>query len=113
MNRPHLGYHNIIYITSRPQEKNRNNILGESLLNVKYKNYFDNLDKELEQLQNSWDNLGITRDYRIAFLNHSDKLSPSRKKDFYNYEKNNLKRFREALLNLKNEIWNKEENLPN
>ena len=111
MNRPHSGYHNRIYITSRPQEKNRLNILGQSQPNAKFINYFDNLDKELDQLQNSWDNLGITRDYRISFLNHLDKLSLSGKKDFYNYEKNNLKRFREALLNLKNEIWNREENL--
>ena len=71
----------------------------------------DNLEEELSLLQISWNELGITQEYRTVFLNILEEASESERNNIITQEKNNLKKFRDALLNLKKEIENRENNL--
>ena len=111
MKRPHSNYHNKIYITSEPQEQYKNNILKQSLPNSQYNNYFNNYNKELEELENTWDDLGVTKEYKIFFLTHANKINSFEKKDTFIQERKDLKQFIESLLSLKNEISNRKESI--
>ena len=71
----------------------------------------DTLEEELSLLQLSWNELGITQEYRTVFLNILDEASESEKNNIITQEKNNMKKFREVLLNLKKEIENRENNV--
>ena len=71
----------------------------------------DNIEEDLSLLQISWNELGITQEYRTVFLNILEEASESERNNIITQEKNNLKKFRDALLNLKKEIENRENNL--
>ena len=71
----------------------------------------DNLEEELSLLQISWNELGITQEYRTVFMNILEEASENERNNIITQEKNNLKKFRDALLNLKKEIENRENNL--
>ena len=71
----------------------------------------DTLEEELSLLQLTWNELGITQEYRTVFLNILEEASESERNTIITQEKNNLKKFREILLNLKKEIENRENNL--
>ena len=100
---------------SKDQQKNTNN--PDSLPSIHYKqpsNYDlkeDNFNEELYLLQSSWNELGITPEYRSVFINLAKRVSESERSDIFMQEKINLKKFRDALLNLKKEIVNRENNL--
>ena len=100
---------------SKDQQKNINN--PDSLPSIHYKqpsNYDlkeDNFNEELYLLQSSWNELGITPEYRSVFINLAKRVSESERSDIFMQEKINLKKFRDALLNLKKEIVNRENNL--
>ena len=111
MKRPLTSYRNKIYIVSKPQEQYKNNILAESLPNSQYNKFLDNYEEELGELQNSWNTFGVTNEFRIAFLNQANKVKDSDRKNIFIQEKNNLKKFRESLLNLKKEISEREQNI--
>ena len=69
------------------------------------------LEEELSLLQNSWDELGITPQYRSVFLNIISQANEAEKINIFSQEKNNIKKLRESLLGLKKEIENRENNL--
>ena len=100
---------------SKDQQKNINN--PDSLPSIHYKqpsNYDlkeDNFNEELYLLQSSWNELGITPEYRSVFINLAKRVSESERSDIFMQEKRNLKKFRDSLLNLKKEIVNRENNL--
>ena len=71
----------------------------------------DAYEEELYLLQASWNELGITPEYRTVFINILEEASESERNSIFAQEKNNLKKFKEALLNLKKEIENRENNL--
>jgi hypothetical protein len=71
----------------------------------------DSFNEEFGLLQMTWDELGITQEYRNAFINMAKRVSESERKDIFQQEKINLKKFRDALLTLKKEISNRENNL--
>ena len=66
------------------------------------------LEEELSLLQNSWDELGITPQYRSVFLNIISQANEAEKINIFSQEKNNIKKLRESLLGLKKEIENRE-----
>ena len=101
-----------IVLVNKSQDSNRNFIPPESLPNIKFNNYADDqLSEELSILKNSWDDLGVTNEYRKLFMNHLKQVNEYEKIDIIKQEKNNLKRFRDALLKLKKEITIREDNL--
>ena len=101
-----------ILLVNKGQDSYRNFIPPESLPNIKFNNYVDDqLNEELTILKNSWDDLGVTNEYRKAFMNHLKQVNEYERIDIIKQEKNNLKRFRDALLKLKKEITNREDNL--
>ena len=71
----------------------------------------DALEEELGLLQISWNELGITPEYRNVFMNILEEASDNERQNIITQEKNNMKKFRDALLNLKKEIENRESNL--
>ena len=117
MNRPHSAHQGPkkIYLGNKGKDKNANP--QEYLPSIQYKqqnNYNikeDVFNEELSLLQASWDELGITPEYRAVFINLAKRVSNSEKKDIFMQEKINLKKFRDSLLNLKKEIANRENNL--
>jgi len=101
-----------ILLVNKGQESYRNFIPPESLPNIKFNNYADDqLNEELTILKNSWDDLGVTNEYRKAFMSHLKQVNEYERIDIIKQEKNNLKRFRDALLKLKKEITNREDNI--
>ena len=114
------------YMSDKNTKKKSSVIRPESLPNIVKKGELTNdntknklnndmreekLNDELGLLQVLWDDLGITLDYRILFENHVKGLDDYECKDVIDLEKNNLKKFREALLKLSKEIRKREKNL--
>ena len=60
-----------IYLWNRSKDQIRNGILQDSLPSFQYRQnkYEDNFKEELNLLKNSWDELGITPEYRSVFIN--------------------------------------------
>ena len=118
MSRPHSASQGPkkYYLGNRSQD-HKNFIPPQSLPSVQYKqqNSYgmneESFNEEFTLLQITWDELGITQEYRAAFLNMAKRVSESERKDIFMQEKINLKKFRDALLNLKKEITNRENNL--
>ena len=106
-----------IYLGNKPQDKNKIINNPDSLPSIHYKqqsNYDlneENFNEELYLLQSSWNELGITSEYRTVFINLAKKVSESERTEIFNQEKINLKKFKDSLLNLKKEIANRENNL--
>ena len=84
-----------------------------NIQNVHMNNYMrdDSLEEEFKLLQYSWGELGITHEYRNVFMNILEEASDHEKMNIIAQEKNNMKKFKDALLNLKKEIENRENNL--
>ena len=115
MNRPHSA-------SNIPRKLNMNNqkkifITPNYLPNMenspKMNNYLkeESYDEELGLLQLAWDELGITTEYRAVFINILRNANDIEKINIFNQEKNNIKKFKDSLVNLKKEIENRENNL--
>ena len=102
-----------IYLGNRSKDQIKSGNLQDSLPSIQYKQnkYEDNFKEELNLLKNSWDELGITPEYRSVFINLAKRVNESERADIFMQEKINLKKFRDALINLKKEISNRENNL--
>ena len=119
MSRPHSASQRPkkIYLGNKFQDKNKNINNPDYLPNILYKqqNNYDlkeeSFDEELYLLQNSWNELGITPEYRTVFINLAKRVSEAERTDIFMQEKINLKKFKDSLLNLKKEIANRENNL--
>ena len=119
MSRPHSASQNPkkYYLGARALEQYKSLLPPTSLPSVQYKQpnsyvvHEDSLNEEFNLLQITWNELGITQEYRNAFINMAKKVSESEKRDIFIQEKINLKKFRDALLTLKKEINNRENNL--
>ena len=81
--------------------------------NMNQNNQFhdDTLDEELKLLQYSWNELGITHEYRNVFMNILEEALENERYNIILQEKNNMKKFKDAILSLKKEIENRENNL--
>ena len=108
------------YLGNKPQEQYKFMIPPESLPNIQNIQYnaqssndiFDDEYKdELNLIKNSWEDLGISHEYRVIFINLIQKVNSKERKGILMQEKINLKKFRDALLSLKKEIDNRENNI--
>ena len=106
-----------LYLVNKGQEKYKFVIPPESLPSIQnkplnnYNSIDDEFNEELNLIKNQWDDLGITSEYRAIFINHIRFVSESDRKDIFEQEKVNLKKFKDSLLNLKKEINNRENNI--
>ena len=69
------------------------------------------INEQLNLLENIWNSLGITPEYRISFINNISNITSSSKKDIILQEKYNMKKLRESLIELKKEIFYRENNI--
>jgi hypothetical protein len=90
--------------TTLPKINNQNNNL------IKSKDTKED-NEEFSLIQNIWDDLGVREEYQNQFLNYVKNLNEEEKKEFYEMEKKNLKRFRDSLLKISKEISNREKNI--
>ena len=82
----------------RKEEKN-NNINNE-------------IGEEFSIIKSLWDDLGVYLDYQEEFKNYINKIiDEDQKNEILNLEKENLRKYREALLKLSIEISNRENNI--
>ena len=101
------------------QEKK--NLKGNSSFNKKTKTYFKNClidndkidfeDDEFKIIKNMWNDLGVTQNYQIQFVNVIKKYNEENLINIFEQEKKNLKRFRDCLLKLSKEISNRKNNI--
>ena len=85
--------------------KNQNNL-------IQSRNSKDEMmNEELGLIQNMWDDLGVTKEYQNQFVKYLKNLNEEEKKEFFEFEKNNLKRLRECLLKLTKEISSREKKI--
>ena len=69
-------------------------------------------EEEFSIIQSLWDDLGVNIDYQEEFKNYiSDLKIEQQRNEILCYEKNHLRKFREALLKLSTEISNRENNV--
>ena len=71
----------------------------------------DSLNEEYSIIQKIWNNLGVTYRYQVLFDNYIKSCPESKIKNILLNEKNNLKKFGEALLKLSKEIISRENNI--
>jgi hypothetical protein len=69
-------------------------------------------EEEFSIIRSLWDDLGVNIEYQEEFKNYISELKlEEQKNEILNYEKNHLRKFREALLKLSNEISNRDNNI--
>ena len=69
------------------------------------------INEQLYLLENLWDSLGIIDEYRITFLKNIQSITDSEKKDIIILEKNNLKKLKNSLYELKKETIERDNNI--
>ena len=69
------------------------------------------MEEDISLLELAWNELGITNEYKKVFINILLNSSEKERNNIITQEKNNMKKFRDGLLNLKREIDNRENNL--
>ena len=113
------NYKSNINLTSDNKRKNYK-IAREYLPNLNYTNKNianeniqreDSLQKEICVLEQIWNELEITYQYREAFSIYLKKMKDEYKNNIIFQEKNNLKKYKKALINLKKEISLREDNI--
>ena len=69
-------------------------------------------EEEFTLIQNLWDDLGVTLEYQEQFLKYIISIQNEQEKnEIFFHEKNNLRKFREALTKLSAEISNRDNNI--
>ena len=108
-----------IYLTSNDRTKSFK-IAREYLPNLPQKNKShlsiniqreDSFQKEINILDQIWNEFEITYQYREAFSIYLKSMKDEYKNNLIFQEKNNLKKYKKALLNLKKEISIREDNI--
>ena len=113
------NYKNYIYFTSDFQN-NKYKITREYLPNLNQKNQIplninisrdEVMKKDIIILDQIWDELEITWQYREAFYIYLKNMNDESRNNIIVQEKNNLKKYKKALINLKKEISIREDNI--
>ena len=113
------NYKNHIYFTSDFQN-NKYKITREYLPNLNQKNQIplninisrdEVMKKDIIILDQIWDELEITWQYREAFYIYLKNMNDESRNNIIVQEKNNLKKYKKALINLKKEISIREDNI--
>ena len=80
----------------------------------------NNYDNEKENTQNNeplkilkiyWEELGFSNEYKENYISNINSLTIQEKKDIINQEYNNLKKLKDIIIDLKNEIVMREQNI--
>ena len=88
-------------------DKKKMNKISDLNTNINNEN-----EEELTIIQSLWDDLGIYEDYQDEFKNYIKQITNEEKKnEILNLEKNQLRKYRDALLKLSAEISNRESNV--
>lgn len=86
--------------------KNSNNIskdINKSIINKDYSNYVKKIDlitensTELVELRALWNELGVTESFISNFENIAMELDTNIRKDYFNFELNNLNKLKEQI----------------
>ena len=113
------NYKKHIYFTSDLQN-NKYKITREYLPNLNQKSQIplninitkdDIIKKDIIILDQIWDELEITWQYREAFYIYLKNMNDENRNNIIIQEKNNLKKYKKALVNLKKEISIREDNI--
>ena len=109
---------------SDKKDNNERNIKSAHISYIQRKNNIfksmDNYDNEKENTQTNepikvlriyWEELGLPNEYIGKYINNIKSLSNQEKKDIINQEHNNLKKFKDIILDLKNETEIREKNV--
>ena len=86
------------------------------IINNNKNNFIENKDlkednEELSLIQIIWDDLGVSEEYQNQFLKFMKNLSEENKREYFEMEKNYLKKFRDSLFKLSKEISSREKNI--
>ena len=116
MKRPNSATHNQRLKYTNPQSKNfipSNYLPNFENIYPSTNNYIkeEGFEEDMSLLQIAWNELGITQEYRQVFINILKEANELEKDNILSEEKNNIKKFKDSLLNLKKEIDNREKNL--
>ena len=91
---------------------NKNNNIPNINSVKKINNLNHEAEEELSIIESLWSDLGVKGDYQEEFINYILSISDEQEKmEMFFYEKNNLKKLREALIKLSVEITNRDNNL--
>ena len=113
------NYKKRIYFTSDIQNK-KFKLTREYLPNLNQNNQIplninvtreELIKKDVNILDQIWDELEITYQYREAFSIYTRNMNDENRNNIIIQEKNNLKKFKKALINLKKEISIREDNI--
>ena len=114
-NRPHSATHNIqkLKVNTHPKNFLSPKYLPNTEKMAVINNYIkkEALEEDISLLELAWNELGITNEYKKVFINVLLNSSEKERNNIITQEKNNMKKFRDGLLNLKREIDNRENNL--
>ena len=89
-----------------------NNSSYLSVLSGIYIDFPEQSNKDaLNNLQKLWDDFGFTQEYKLNFVKMVKNLNENDKNYLIKHETNEIKNFRDAILNLKREIASRENNL--
>ena len=113
MKRPHSATHNHRLINPQANNFISPNYFPNFENYPQTNNYIkeEGFEEEMSLLQIAWNELGVTPEYRQVFINILKEANETEKNNIFIEEKNNMKKFRDSLLNLKKEIENREKNL--
>ena len=113
MKRPSSASHYRKKILNESKQKyfNKKSFINHNNYNLINDDILDELSEEINILQNYWDDFGITPEYRSLFLNILKNVNDAEKNDLLSQERASLKKFGDALLNIKKEINNRENNI--
>ena len=108
------------YKKSFSQQKNQFNI-SQSISSLKNNHYQINCKSPIKALaaefviiKSLWDDLGVNIEYQNEFRNYFNELeSDKEKSQLIIYEKTHLRRFRDSLLKLSEDISNRDSNISN
>ena len=99
------NYSNDIYYQNfLPQIQTSNNELEE-------KNNGDKIINEFELIQILWDDLGVSNEYKTKFEKFISNHNEEEIIQYLNFEKINLKKYKEIIIKLSKEIINRENNI--
>ena len=94
------------YQSFLPQIKTSNNKLEET-------NNEDKIINEFKLIQILWDDLGVSNEYKKKFENFISNHNKEEIIQYLNFEKSNLKKYKETIIKLSKEIINRENNIKN
>ena len=99
-------------ININDNKNNNNNKIPKINLVKNINNLNHEAEEELSIIESLWSDLGVEGDYQEEFINYILSISDEQEKmEMFFYEKNNLKKLREALIKLSVEITNRDNNL--